>query len=400
MIPMATDRIRFLHCADIHLDRPFGGRGFADYSETRRKDVWATFETIIRLAQDERVDFLLFCGDLYEHDYTSRTAIQRISSLFERLAVPVVILPGNHDPYVANSWYKTWSWPDNVIILTPEKPSVMFNGLNTFIHGVGFSAFRQDTPDFSRVPRPDGDSFSLFMLHGTLDMNFSNHPFNPVSSGELGALGYDYYALGHFHNRKTDFRLRNAANPGSPEPLGFDEPGDHGVLLVTLEKDGRGGKALDIRERNMARRRYAWLDLDMTAITSHEEAVAKLGMLLGSLDPSRDLPRVVLRGRSPMAVDCEALKKPWLEEFPWIQILDETRDCYDYEAISAEENLKGAYTRELLRRIKACGEKGDEEQAMILCAALDLGLEALEKGRIETRFDGGLFKRPRAGKGG
>lgn len=392
MMSMVTDRIRFLHCADIHLDSPFGGRSLKNYTEMRRIDVWKTFESIIRLAEDERMDFILVCGDLYEHDYASRATIQRVGSLFERLTIPVVVLPGNHDPYVANSWYKTWNWPGNVVILNHEKPSVMLDGVNTFIHGVGFSAFRQDTPDLSMIPRPFSNCFNIFMLHGTLDMNFSSRPFNPVSSGELADLGYDYYALGHFHNRKTDFRLKNAANPGSPEPLGFDETGDHGVFLVTMERDENGKKALDIREINLAQKRYVWLDLDMAAVRSQEEASARLGELLCSLDPGQDLPRVILKGRTPLEVDCEALKKPWTEDFPWLQILDETRDCYDYGAISSEQNLKGAFTREMLQRLKDCEDNGDEEQAKILSAALDLGIEALEKGRIDARFDGGLFK--------
>ena len=101
MMPMTRDRIRFLHCADIHLDAPFGGRGHKDYSEMRRNDVWATFESIIRLAEKERSDFILVCGDLYEHDYASKATIQRVASLFERLTIPVVVLPGNHDPYAA-----------------------------------------------------------------------------------------------------------------------------------------------------------------------------------------------------------------------------------------------------------------------------------------------------------
>jgi len=399
MIPMGSDRIRFLHCADIHLDNPFGGRGLKDYAEMRRKDQWKTFESIIRLAEEERVDFILVCGDLYEHDYASRTTIQRVAGLFERLAVPVVVLPGNHDPYAANSWYKTWNWPGNVVILNRDRPSVRFDSLNTFIHGLGFSAFRQDTPDLSAVSRPIPGFFNIFMLHGTLDMNFSNSPFNPVSSEVLAGLEYDYYALGHFHNRKTDFKLKNAANPGSPEPLGFDETGDHGVLLVTLSKEGPVRKALDIREVNTAQKRYVWLNLDMENAASQDEASDRLGGLLGSLDPGRDLPRVTLTGRTPLAVDCEALKKPWLEDFPWLQVVDETRECYDYEAISREENLKGAFVREMLRRIRECADSGDDQQAMILGAALDLGIEALEKGRIDASFHGGLFSGSREGEG-
>lgn len=400
MVPMASDRIRFVHCADVHLDFPFGGRGLRGYSEVRRKDVWMTFESIIRLASDERADFMLVCGDLYEHDYASRDTIRRVSGMFEQLMIPVIIIPGNHDPYAANSWYRTWKWPDKVVILNPERPSVRLDDLDTFIHGVGFSAFRQDSPDLSAVSRPDKSLFNIFMLHGTLDMNFSDNPFNPVSSDSLSGLGYDYYALGHFHNPKTDFMLKNAANPGSPEPLGFDETGEHGVLLVTIEKNEIGRKSLDIRHVNLARRRYVWLELDMEAVSGQDEAGSRLGKLLERLEPGRDIPRVILKGRTSLALDCDALKEPWLDRYPWLQILDETRECYDYKALSMEKNLKGAFVREMLRRIDECRASGNDEQEMILSAALDLGIEALEKGRIDTRFDAGLFRKSRTGEVG
>ena len=73
-------------------------------------------------------------------------------------------------------------------------------------------------------------------------------------------------------------------------------------------------------------------------------------------------------------------------------------DCYDYEAISRRKPKRG-FTREMLQRLEECGESGDDEQAMILSAALDLGIEALEKGRIDARIDGGLFRGPRTGEG-
>lgn len=383
---MAPKGIKFLHCADIHLDIPFCDHGKEGYSEMRKQDVRKTFEGIIKLSREEKVDFVLISGDLYEHGYTSKSSVEWIESLLRSLSVPVVIIPGNHDPFVANSWYAIREWPENVIVLSNEHPSIKFNSLNTFIYGIGFSAFRQDKPDLSGVSRPDPDCFNILLLHGTLDMDIGK-PYNPVTSLELGAMPYDYYALGHFHNRITDFKLKNAVNPGSPEPLGFDEKGPHGVLIVTLELSDTGEKSLKMEERNIAQREYVEFALDITQCKSVDEIRQRIADLLKDTDAERDLVRIILKGRAGCEIDCEALEESFLAGRRYFKIRNETRLSFNYEALVMEETLKGAFVRELLLRIKRCEENGDDVNLPILTAALDFGTEALEYGRIDTRID-------------
>lgn len=383
---MAFEGIKFLHCADIHMDIPFCDHGNEGYSEMRKQDVRRTFEGIVKLSREEKVDFVLISGDLYEHQYTSRLSVEWIESLLGSLSIPVVIIPGNHDPFTANSWYRIRGWPDNVIILSSERPSVRLDSIGTFVYGIGFSSFRQDKPDLSRISRPDSDCFNILMLHGTLDMDIGK-PYNPVASDELCALDYDYYALGHFHNRITDFRLKNAANPGSPEPLGFDEKGDHGVFIVSIERIDQGQKRLKIESRNTAQRKYSESVLDITPFKSTDEIKQGIMNLLKDFDKERDLIRVILRGRAGCAIDDEALEELVCRGWRYLKIRNEARNNCDYEATAMEETLKGAYAREILMRIKSCEENGDDGSIPILTAALDLGIEALQYGRIDTSFD-------------
>ena len=55
--------MRFMHMADVHLGACPDGR--ADWSETRKKEIWDTFRDSIADARKEQVDLLLIAGDLF-----------------------------------------------------------------------------------------------------------------------------------------------------------------------------------------------------------------------------------------------------------------------------------------------------------------------------------------------
>jgi len=62
---------RFLHSADIHLDSPL--RGLARYegvpADEIRGATRAALENLIEYAIDEKVDFVLIVGDLFDGDW-------------------------------------------------------------------------------------------------------------------------------------------------------------------------------------------------------------------------------------------------------------------------------------------------------------------------------------------
>ena len=384
---MSEKRIRFLHCADLHMDTPFRDQGDEGYSEIRRRDVKGALDAIVQLSLKENVDFVLICGDLFEHHYTSKMSIEWISSRLESNGVPVVIIPGNHDPYVSNSWYRAWKWPDNVTILTPDQPYTEFTILSTCIYGIGFSAFRQDKPDLKGVIPPSRGKFNILMLHGSLDLDIAKQPYHPVTSEELEALEYDYYALGHFHKRRSDYNLKNAANPGSAEPLGFDETDAHGVLIVELLLDDQNRKTLKIEQRDIAQRRYVDRSLNITTCQSLEEIKLRILGVMAGYNPERDLLRITLTGRTDHAIDVKVLMRLISQGWLYFKLRDETKGQYDYTGFSKEPTLKGAFTREMLKKLQECEKVGDTGQILILQKALDLGLEALENGKIESLSD-------------
>src|SRR5712692_723127 len=86
---------------------------------TRREELRAALRRIVDLALELDVDALTVGGDLYEHECVTRDTANFIAGEFAKLAPkPVLIAPGNHDPYVPDGVYWQLAWPENVRIFT------------------------------------------------------------------------------------------------------------------------------------------------------------------------------------------------------------------------------------------------------------------------------------------
>lgn len=384
------EHLTFIHCADIHLDAPFKENGRNNYGEARRKDIRAAFSNIIDSVKKKNADMLLIAGDLFEHRTVTRGTLDWLYMKLSETAVPVVIIPGNHDPYLINSWYKSFEWPDNVIILSPDKPHVLLEKEGASIAGLGFSSFKEEKADLGKIPSPKNGFFNILMLHGTCDMDFTNSLYNPVNSNELEALGYDYYALGHFHAKRNDYSLKTVFNPGSPEPLGFDETGEHGAFYVSMKKE-QGKIQLETEWFNTSIREYQHRILDVTGCKTLEEVKIRILGILEGLDPDRVLIKVTLKGRTDLGLDEDVLTSDFSDQWLFLEICNETRKEFDLDAMIRDQSLKGAFVREMKLRLheisKAMMEDREntdlKKQEEILMNALYYGLDALQNGKIE-----------------
>lgn len=368
-------KVSLVHCADLHLDAPFAGFGSSGLSRQRRGDLKECFQKIISLVLEKNADYLVISGDLYEHRYVTVSTIHWLDEQFARLGErQVVLVPGNHDPYVSNSWYKCFSWGSNVHILTTALPEYFDEAKGVYFYGIGFDTFRQEQLPAIPPPSAEIDRINICLFHGTLDMTFTHSPYNPIDLNTLLELGMDYYALGHFHGTDGAHAALGVINAGSPEPLGFDEPGEHGVYRVTLEKkDGRISR--DIQFIRLQKRYYRELMLDISGCTSG----FKLQKLLEDgfdWDALReDILRVKLTGSIPPGTkpDLYAADEFLQKASFHAQLIDLTRPAYDLNTLAADNNIAGVFVRNMQKKIA----KADGEEKRILEKAMQLGLDAL-----------------------
>ena len=96
--------MRILHTGDLHLDSAFSSFGKKD-AEQYRELGRELLKNIFDCAKHEKCQMILVAGDLFDSKFVSNDTRALFVSLVRNADMPVVIAPGNHDPYSENSFY-------------------------------------------------------------------------------------------------------------------------------------------------------------------------------------------------------------------------------------------------------------------------------------------------------
>lgn len=210
------DAIEIVHSSDLHVDdgytaRAFGGDG------TRGLGI------VLEAAVEAAADVVLLVGDIFEHNRLPLDLLERTVRLLDDAALPVVILPGNHDPLIAESAYARGAIaePVNVHVLgITHDEAVVFPELELEIWGRAHRDYIDMAP--LGETRARTTRWQIAAAHGHYeaapDMTTNLRPSWLISDQEIAATGADYVALGHW-NRHA--RVGNGHVPayysGSPD---------------------------------------------------------------------------------------------------------------------------------------------------------------------------------------
>ena len=110
--------MKFVHIADMHFDAPFITLAECnELGKLRRIEQREIFRKIIEYIKENEIPYFFIAGDLYEHNCIRQSTIEYINNLFKTIPnTKIFISPGNHDPFLKNSFYNNFIWSDNVTI--------------------------------------------------------------------------------------------------------------------------------------------------------------------------------------------------------------------------------------------------------------------------------------------
>lgn len=241
---MLAPSISFLHAADLHLDSPFSGLSHvpdAIFSEIK-DSTFRAFDTLIETAIEKNVDFVLFVGDIFDEANRSVRAQIYFKDGCERLkehGINVYLSYGNHD--FVHDALDVISYPDNVYLFPDETVRFFpyYKDGRLLAHIYGFSYESRAVTENKVVQYEINDAsvpFHLAMLHGSMYGNKHHSPYAPFRLNELRKCAFDYWALGHIHERNQLATNPPIIYPGNIQGRHRHETGEKGCYYVQLSK--------------------------------------------------------------------------------------------------------------------------------------------------------------------
>ena len=366
--------VSWLHTADLHLGKPIENwKGSKEEYLIRKEEYRQTFQRMIRKIEQQSIPFFFIAGDFFEHGYVSRSLYEFIWEQFSKIPQTMIMIsPGNHDPYRADSIYRKERWPDHVHVFGTKWEEHHFSEYGLTIVGKGFADFHEKK---GSLPDVKCGERTIMVVHGELMSREKKSDYFPILEPELSRLEIDYVALGHVHQAESRV-LKNKKKtfvryPGSPEALSWKETGARTVTFGKIDEEGQKIDDCPIHTRIYEQHRIQLNGL-MTKEKIHEQLLE------------------ILRDKDPMSyyfVRLEGFISPdWdlSEDQSWLQvelkksgyqhvyIEDHTLPDLDLEGLRRKSNVIACFIQMMEEKMEAV----DEEEKELICSAMYKGLEA------------------------
>ena len=158
--------------------------------------------TVLAAAQALHADAVLLAGDTFDTARLSGRVLDETAAILSAAALPLVLLPGNHDPILPECLYRRAGLvglPRVHILGITHPDTILIEELELEISGIAHrgSDMHPFGPPYARRTR-----WQVVMAHGHYvppsEWAEQSHRAWKFSDAAIGGLGADYIALGHW----------------------------------------------------------------------------------------------------------------------------------------------------------------------------------------------------------
>ena len=360
-------KIKFIHTSDIHLGTKLNNKQFSlKEREKRREELRDTFDEIINIAKEEQISYLFIAGDMTQGEYLNFKGLKKISQKFETIIeTKIIICCGKNDPYNINVLYEYFDWPENVYFIKNSEnvQKINFKEDNLCIYSLSWSNSHENNNcqliyDIS----VDEDMINILLLNCDTDLESNKFPIN----SNLIKNRFDYCALGgkHQFTKIED----NIVYPGTPEPLSFDEAGEHGIIKGIIEK---GSLIYDFYP--IAKRKFVNRNIEIDLSYSFNKILDKIKFSGDTISNIKDYIKVNLTGLVNADISVDEIKNEAKQFFYYIEF----EENFVYKNV--DENNYEDNDFNIIESYKLQFKNHDNKLEK---KAFELGLEVLRKEKV------------------
>lgn len=377
-----ASQLKFLHCADVHLDIPYSGIS-PELSDERRRGLRETFGRMMDYVRNSGVDYVLISGDLFNTEYATNGTAETLIREFRNCSdTNFIIAPGKSDNYENNPIYTSGRLPSNCYVFSSDTLSRFdFDDDRLTVYGWAFvgKGIRENPLYDKQVD----DISKINIVCGYADVEGEVGTDNcPISTADLKRFGADYYAFGSHHEGGDFVKLNDSmyGYAGALECTGFDDPGIGGAKLILIKY--RGGEiSIDAKNMTFGQISFRREEIDITGIDSVHEIINRVSRLVGEKKYGAETAlRLDLVGFiDPRFIVPKNLGGDAFGLYSF-ELNDKTIPTYGTDSLKRDMSVKGELFRQLLPMLRS----ESEEERLIAARAFREGLAALENREIDT----------------
>ncbi|MBE6798246.1 MAG: DNA repair exonuclease [Ruminococcaceae bacterium] len=345
--------MKFIHCADIHLDSKIEANLPTSKSRERKREILQTFLELCRFAAEQEVTAVIIAGDLFDTNTCSpvtRDAV--IGEIAKAKGVDFLYLCGNHD---AGRTLAEQEIPFNLKFFDEEWTSFRYG--NVVISGATLTD--DNCRNIYGSLCLESDVLNIVTMHGQVSKSMGE---DLIHLGELANKNIDYLALGHEHTFKEGKLDKRGkwCYCGCLEGRGFDEYGQKGFVMLETDQNGINHAFVPTNGRQIE-----VIDCDISGLSDFSEILERIDCSTAAI-PETAMVKVNLVGKVPAGARKDLLyfAKELNSRFYFAKVKDKTGLEINPEVYKNDVSLKGEFIRvamesgldpEQIDRILECG---------------------------------------------
>lgn len=277
--------IRIFETGDLHI-----GKSYADKS--KHPEGYALAEKrvealtgMVREANREQCDLFVITGDMF--DKTNGIGKKRIARVVEELSEfsgTVLVLPGNHDYYSADSMPEVWQSflecsdrYDNIVLLSSFEPYEQRIGDEEVVVYPAFCHVRTAPENnlgwIKKLSIPQDEVYRIGVAHGAVEGETIDKEsvYFQMSKEELNAVPVDVWLIGHTHvmfpsSLTTEYTVSGKLfNAGTHVQTDVHNNTEGNCFIIEIEKDADGTAVVRAKKYISGNIRFKQFDIHVKA---------------------------------------------------------------------------------------------------------------------------------------